>query len=221
MTDILKRNRALAYLKTKQFDAALSDTGYPTLDLQSPEKALFRATEALYYLRSFDECLTISKLVASAYPDNQQASDVLQRTEKRVEEQKTGVYDWAKLQKLVPKLQPPHLDLATYIGPVEVKQTQSKGRGLFVTADVKAGDLLICEKAFSHAFVAEGGASMTLLMHPETNRASLGGQADLVKNIVRKLQLNPSLAPDFNTLYHGDYQTVGIDKIDSQPVVDT
>ncbi len=47
---IIKRNRALAFLKTKQFDAALSDTGFPNFDPNPIEKVLFHAAEALYNL---------------------------------------------------------------------------------------------------------------------------------------------------------------------------
>lgn len=113
------------------------------------------------------------------------------------------------------------MDQATYIGPVAVKQTETKGRGLFLTTAVKAGDLLLCEKAFCHAHAEGRSSNITLLMHPETNRAVMGGQADLIKHIVQKLHRNPSLAPEFDTLYHGNYQGVSVTRVDAQTVVDT
>ncbi|KAF2666238.1 hypothetical protein BT63DRAFT_53662 [Microthyrium microscopicum] len=45
--EIIKRNRSLAYLKTKHFDTALLNVGYTSLNSKSAEKALFRAAEAL------------------------------------------------------------------------------------------------------------------------------------------------------------------------------
>jgi hypothetical protein len=120
------------------------------------------------------------------------------------------------------------LDLATYIGPIEIKQTKSKGRGLFVTKAVKAGDLLFCEKAFSSAYAGEGavgenqgGSNITLLLNIETNRGFLGAQADLIKLIVQKLYRNPSTAPAFTTLYHGTYKGTTTPTIDTEPIVDT
>ena len=45
---------------------------------------------------------------------------------------------------------PPCLDNATFAGNVEVQASKGRGRGLFTTKDVIAGELLLCEKAFSY-----------------------------------------------------------------------
>lgn len=95
------------------------------------------------------------------------------------------------------KLCPPHLDHATYIGLVAARETGSRGRGLFTTKEVKAGDLLLCEKAFAHAFVdvenEKASASTCLLLNMETERMTMRAQADLLGMIVRKLHGNPPL----------------------------
>jgi len=120
------------------------------------------------------------------------------------------------------------LDHATYLGPVEIKQTESKGRGLFVSKAVKAGDLLLCEKAFSSVYIGEGqtgendiGSHITLLLNVETNRAVVGGQADLIKSIAQKLYRNPSLAPGFTALHRGTYESVTAPTVDTGTIVDT
>jgi hypothetical protein len=66
---------------------------------------------------------------------------------------------------------------------VQVRIVEGKGRGLFITKPTKAGDLLLCEKAFSHAHVDDaqkGNANITLLMNVETDKGFMGGQADLI-----------------------------------------
>lgn len=222
--EIIKRNRSLAFLKTKQFDAALSDTGFPNFGSNPIEKALFRAAEALYFLGRFSECCEVLVLLRTNFPNNKQALMVLDRARNRYNEQSTGHYDFKLLQAEVKKLRPPHLDHATYIGPVEIRKTEGKGRGLFVTNTVKAGDLLLCEKAFSHAYATEsdeGTSKVTLLVNPETNKAFTGGQADLIKTIMQKLYHNPSVAPAFTTLHHGTYEAVSTSAVDGKPVVDT
>lgn len=152
----------------------------------------------------------------------------LDRAQIRSQEQKTGLYDFKQLQAKAKKLRPPHLDHASYLGPVEIRQTESRGRGLFVTKAVMAGDLLLCEKAFSHAHAAEGAddgnensSKISLLINPETNKGFMGAQADLIKLIVQKLYRNPSIAPAFVTLYHGAYEGVSTSTVDDKPVVDT
>lgn len=67
--EIIKRNRSLVYLKTKQFDAALSDAGFPNFGLSPTEKALFRAAEALYNLARFIECCDVLELLCANFPE--------------------------------------------------------------------------------------------------------------------------------------------------------
>lgn len=220
MIDVLKRNRALAYLKTAQYDAALRDTGYPELDCSSPDKALFRAAEALYYLGLFGECLAVTEMILRVNPGNKEASAVFSRTQDRLKEKNSAAFEFPNLQKNAMKLNPPLFDIATYVGPIEVKQTANKGRGMFLTADVKAGDILLCEKAFCYAHMAPN-SGISVLMYPETDRVVHGGQADLINAIVRKMYLNPSIARQVRALHHGDYQAVDVVSVDSKAVVDT
>lgn len=220
--EIIRRNRSLAYLKTKQFDAALSDTGYPSFGKSSSEKALFRAAEALYHLTRFEDCLEVLQNLCKKFPSNEEAVIALERTKRRCLEKSNGVYDFKLLQTEAKKLRPPHLDHATYIGPVEVRRTEHKGRGLFATKKMNAGDLILCEKAFAHAYVADGGnASLTFLMNVQTNKGFMGGQADLIRMLVQKLYYNPSLATAFTELYHGTYKATDTAFVDGKPVVDT
>ncbi|KAH7399189.1 hypothetical protein DE146DRAFT_783222 [Phaeosphaeria sp. MPI-PUGE-AT-0046c] len=223
--EIIKRNRALAYLKTKQYDAALVDTNWPDFGPQAAEKALFRAAEALYHLRRFAESVEVLKILRETFPNNAQAAINLDRAEKRCVEEQTGAYDFKALQREGKRLRPPYLDHATYIGPVEIKQTAHKGKGLFVTKTVKAGDLLLCEKAFALAYVPEEGeevgGDLTMLINIETEHGFMGGQADLIRIIAQKMYLNPSVAPAFTSLHHGKYTVATETSVDGSPVVDS
>lgn len=50
--------------------------------------------------------------------------------------------------------------MTAYVGPVEVRQTgQRRGRGLFVTRDVAAGEVLLVEPPLAAAFAPRGGVS--------------------------------------------------------------
>ncbi|ELR10159.1 hypothetical protein VC83_00714 [Pseudogymnoascus destructans] len=226
--EIIKRNRSLAFLRTKQFDAALSDTGFPNFGENASEKAMFRAGEALYYLGRFDECRNVLAMLCRLYPLNALARASSDRAESRLREQKTGEFNFKLLQAEAKKLRPPHLDHATYIGPVEVRQTASNGRGLFVTKAVKAGDSLLCEKAFAHCYAPEksdaekaGESIISILMNPETNTAFMGTQADLLMSVVQKMYHNPSVSSAFTALYHGGYKGVDATAVDQTPIVDT
>ena len=89
---------------------------------------MFRAGEALYNLGRFEECCQVLKMLCRLYPLNALARASLDRAQSRLKEQKTGEFNFKLLQSEAKKLRPPHLDHATYIGPVEIRQTASKGR---------------------------------------------------------------------------------------------
>ena len=187
------------------------------------EKALFRKAEALYSLEKYRECCEVLKELRLEYPDNTPAKSQLARAISRLAEQTNGKYSFKQLYAEAAKLRPLHLDHATYIGPVSVQASGSRGRGLFTTKAVKAGDLLFCEKAFTHAFIdkEEGrGSSMTMLIGPE-NGGTMGAQSDLINMTLQKLYQNPSLMPIITGLHHGSYQPVDATQVDGKPVVDT
>ncbi|KAJ9195287.1 hypothetical protein DTO027B5_6494 [Paecilomyces variotii] len=219
----IRLNRALTCLKTHQFDAALRDVELALANDDSLEKALFRKSQALYYLHRFEESCEVHKVLSKAYPNNTSAKSEFNRATARLAEGRSGKYPFRQLQREATKCRPPRLDRATYIGPVSVRSTESHGRGLFTTEAVRAGDLLFCEKAFAHAFHDEAGDSsdLSLLMNLETQTMTMGTQAELISLVVQKLYKNPSLMSTFTDLYHGSYTPVGISEVDGIPVVDT
>jgi tetratricopeptide (TPR) repeat protein len=215
-------NRALAFLKSHCFDAALRDVEDVLKVSELSEKALFRKGQALYQLGRFRESCETFAILTEKYPKNATAAHEYARASARLVEQESGKYDFRKMIMEAKKRQPPRLDRGTYIGPVTVKQTQSHGRGLFTTQAVKAGDLLFCEKAFSHAFHDENASKgLRLLFNVDMNKATIGTQGELIQLIVQKLYKNPSLLPDFVKHHHGTYKSVDCLEVDSEPVVDT
>ncbi|KAF8850697.1 SET domain-containing protein [Acephala macrosclerotiorum] len=220
----LKLNRSLAFLKTTQFDAALSDLESVSTTQKPTEKALFRKAQALYNLRRYRECCDVLKVLRMEYPSNVAAKGELTRAVNRLAEQENGRYRFKQLYTDANKLRPPHLDHSTYIGPVAVRSSGSRGRGLFTTKAVKSGDLLLCEKAFVHAFVdtrKEHSRDVTLLLNAETNAMTMGAQGELIRMIVQKLHRNPSLASIITSLHHGSYKPVDVSDVDGTPVIDT
>jgi hypothetical protein len=74
------------------------------------------------------------------------------RCKQRIREQSSGIYEWATLFKewqmkyKRDSLPVPRLDIADYIGPVEVRVIVERGggRGVVATRDIKCGELLVC-----------------------------------------------------------------------------
>ena len=214
-------NRALTFLRSHQFDAALAEAETVLHVSALSEKALFRKSQALYYLGRFQQSYDTHKLIAEHYPENEMAQREFARTSARLVEQERGQYEFKKMQREARKLRPPHLHRGTYIGPVTVKATQSHGKGLFTTEAVKAGDLLLCEKALAYAFHDETAPKeLSLLLNAETDNVTLGKQGELIEAIVQRLYKNPSLLPSFADHHHGTYKPVNVQEADGLPIID-
>lgn len=198
------------------------------MDAPQSEKVFYRVACAMSGLSRFQECLETLQRLLAEHPDCGPAKKELARTQRLLREQIHGEYDYKAMYE-ASKDTPPYLDNATYIGPVETKNSDCRGRGLFATRNIAAGELLLCEKAFAHCFAAHEAdrdnskvfSRTTLLMDTQTNRAYMGAQADLITQIVWTLHRNPSLMPKYNSLYHGDYVPVKETSVDGMPIIDT
>ncbi|KAL4965471.1 uncharacterized protein BDV14DRAFT_199875 [Aspergillus stella-maris] len=197
----IRSNRALAYIRSQQFDHALHDAEQLLAENNMHEKALQRKAAALYYLGQFRESCDTYKALARAYPENKAVKDEFNRAIARLSEHQSGKFPFQQMQQAAENNPRGTLDYATYVGPVAVQPTESCGNGLFTTAPVKAGDLLFCEKA--------------IVYHPNGNKAKLRGF------LVQKLYKTPSLHSKIADLDHGEYQRVELTEVDGKPVVDS
>jgi hypothetical protein len=69
-----------------------------------------------------------------------------------------------------------------FYGPIEIRDAGSKGRGVFLTEDVKEGDLLIVEKAFGFQFNEEN--METTVINLKSRTFCSGAQINLVSELV-------------------------------------
>lgn len=208
-------NRSLANLRIGCFDKALEDAGGLTVNAIHTEKGLYRTARSLYELGRFQEGHRVFETLLAAYPDSEAAKKELSRTEDRLREQDHGLFDFVAMHKAATDKALPCLDTATYEGPVTIKMTEGRGRGLFTTRAVAAGDLLLCEKAFSYSFTEHSSTSLRSASMPK------GTPAHLVTIMLHQLSRNPSLIPTVMSLYHGTYEPVKENAVDGMPIVDT
>ena len=216
--------RVKAYLNLGWLDLVLFYTDYPNFSFSTSAESLGIAVgcaaQALYSQRLFYPSVHMLRLCRSYCPNDNSVSLYLGMAERRVQEQETGHFNFSLLQEEAKMLKPPKLDHASYYGPCEVRNSLSpRGRGLYVNKAVKAGDLLICEKAFGYAH--ERQDDQGLLVHPESNRVTIGAQTDLIESIIRKLLVDSYRGPDFIQLYRGSSEVHPWCPVAANPVVDT
>ncbi|KAH6645483.1 hypothetical protein BKA67DRAFT_585158 [Truncatella angustata] len=218
-------NRSLTNLHLNRPKKALYDASKSCeSDIEPNEKALFRQAKAFYSLAKFKLCMEKLIVLVRCNPRNTDTWAEIRRVKQRLLEEETGSYDFASMYKQA-EATPPLIDCATYVGPVAVRNSVGRGRGLFTTRAVKSGELLFCEKAFAYSYAGDdssiGRSNTTILMNLSTGTICVGGQAHLITQVVQKLYHDPSEAKVFIDLYHGDYTPVKTFEADGSPVVDT
>ncbi|KAE8152342.1 hypothetical protein BDV25DRAFT_137917 [Aspergillus avenaceus] len=220
----LRLNLSLSHLKLDMYDAASEHLNSIVSDTDS-EKLLFRKSQLLYHMQKFEECCDVLKRLCSQYPGNTTAKNDFKRAIRRLAEQRHGNYQFAEMIKQTNKFPPQKLDCATYVGPVAIQQSGSRGRGLFTTKDVKAGDLLLCEKAFAYASadaeVLEDCRSILKMYDLQIGRTMTGPGISVIQSVLHRIHDNPSMASAVHDLHRGAYQAPPTSMIGAAPVVDT
>ena len=130
-------------------------------------KTLFLQSLAAYELRCYrkaGELLDNLRIVAKTanISPSKEISGRIRTAEKaadaRLREMQHGAYDWLSLfrRSMTQRSEQRYLiEAADFIGPVKLEWAPEKGRGLFLTRDVRAGELLIVEKAIGVGFKGE------------------------------------------------------------------
>ncbi len=211
----IRLNRCYARISVQCFDTALQDSSAVLAGFPDKEKALFREAEALYGLRRFKEAEKVLRHMIVLFPGNETACQRMDRVGNRLQEE-AGVYDFAGM--LRENLKPVKSDRAGFIGPVEVRscRLKSHGRGLFLTKAVKAGQLLLCEKAFSVSLMSINEDVDEALSGHELEDA----RNDLHNDCVFQFHRNPSLFPAFRNLYSGYYSPKESIEVEGQVIID-
>ncbi|KAF5637125.1 TPR domain protein [Fusarium sp. NRRL 52700] len=215
-------NRSLVNMNLDRPKQALLDAEKAINPAMPSEKSLFRKARALYELGDYQQSLEMLEKLTQSFPENKAASSEKDRLDERFSEQRTGEYNFKQMYKQAEKT-PPLIDCATFSAPVEIREAPGRGKGLFTTKTVSAGELLLCEKAFSYSFAGDEQSTKQtkILMNLATKRMVVGGQARLLTLIVQKLYHNSSLSAEFGDLHHANYQKATVLETDGTPVVDS
>ncbi|MCJ1383668.1 hypothetical protein MMC17_006782 [Xylographa soralifera] len=207
----------LSLLKTgfpeNAFDDAqfvLEDKNCDSISYKTRWKAHFRAAQALSSLQRFQESLVYLKTMLELAtkregPDKEATKLVSERilaVEQRLQEQEHGKYDFLQMARAVSKNKL-LLDQATYVGPVQIRETKDRSRGLLLAKAVEAGKLLLREKAFAAVYEDPDYADKLTLVNGN------------------KSFRNPFLATPLLSLYNASISDAKLSIIDEKPIIDS
>ncbi|KAK3305708.1 uncharacterized protein B0T15DRAFT_206699 [Chaetomium strumarium] len=242
----LSRNRAHVNLLLSQLDEAKADAKASLIgkedDPRSREldiKAFFRAGMAAYHLGDYHEAKELFeqrlKLTLDINPKEtqtvlrrivthlgEQTQAILRRIETRLREQEAGTHDLKKIRAGLSRARP-RVEAASFVGQTAVKDSPGRGRGLFTTRDVAAGEIVMLEKAFCVVWGFESDALTAITYDVRDDRIRVS-PAGLTRAVVQKLLSNPSQIEKVMDMYgdwQGDSNTKNVFSTDDGPVVDT
>jgi tetratricopeptide (TPR) repeat protein len=228
LTCDLFRNRSFVNLVLNRLDEAKADALASLTDLEDrnhkelDSKAYSRAGSAAYNLGEFQEAKSFFEEQQKLSPSDKGATTNLRRTELRLREQATGVYDFKKIKARLLMAHPSHprVDATSFTHNAKIGESSGRGRGLFATRDMGSGEIILCEKAFCVVWGHEDEALTAMTYDGRDDRIRVV-PAGLCKAIVQKLLNNPSQGNKVMDLY-GDYRGLGKQLImgDSGPVID-
>ncbi|TFY52583.1 hypothetical protein EVJ58_g9932 [Rhodofomes roseus] len=187
---VLRLNRAEAYLRLEFYSGTLYDAqsvlSTPDLSPAFRNKALLRAARAEYGRRNYASARQLFQQHRVSSSNNAEDATWIRRCEERLRENSIGKYDWARLFEECQH--DSRLDAADYTGPVEVKTIPGRGRGIVVTRDVSAGELLVrtidtCER-LCHGYGLTTGNRWSQRHSRSSKRRTVYGNPDIYDQLL-------------------------------------
>ena len=141
----IKSNRSATYMAAELYGLALEDLDQILEIEPENQKALLRLAKTRYLMQEYKLFEQTLSLLNELFGDTEEYKQLLDRLNKRKEEQSNGLYNLQSLYEQSKNKM--FLDHADYQGPIETNTTSGHGNGLYATENVEFGTLLIASKA--------------------------------------------------------------------------
>lgn len=181
---------------------------------------LYRRGCAAYQRGLYDDASSAFLLVDELTLGDEDAALELKRTKQRQEEARCCNYDFLHMGDTVNAMNR-RLDYASFISNFETRETVDRGGGLFAVKEIKAGELLLCDRAFCAEFCPDEGEKSSLVINLNTDTIWTGPHATLLVNTVQKLLHDSDLCSAFLDFYDKAYQPRTGRIVNQVPAVDT
>ena len=190
---------------------AASDKPDSEENLKLKEKALFRLANSQHLQRNFSLAKSTYITLLQTIPTSNKAKEGIAKCEAREKQATIGEYDFLSMYRAGLMIGALRLDIADYQGPIKVEEIASRGggRGMIATRNIRAGELLLLEKAFCATFIEDldprfPNISIDMVRSTVSHSTTVGQ----VIGIAKKISDDPSLVSVINSLYAGPTQSL-------------
>ncbi|TDL25391.1 hypothetical protein BD410DRAFT_766014 [Rickenella mellea] len=203
---ILRLNRSEVYMRMAWYRSAFQDAEKVLLAVGDNIEDLFfrsaisRAAKSLYYLGEYSNAIEM----ASRRPQDQECQKWCIKASDRLREQASGEYDWNSIFQ-ESQTASAQLEIAEFTGPLQVRDMKNVGggRGVFVSKDVNAGELLMVSKAIATGTENRQQNESTMFINCITNRALTTKDAALRSQLIERLWEESPVDLIIKALYAG------------------
>lgn len=188
----LLSNRAATYIKIGCYRVALIDTAAVLEQDSSHMKGIYRHVRALWGLCKYEKGLTflINKFKTFPHLRKETAlSDLVNLGEQLHIHSKTGIYDMVNIIKTCED-DHKNPDIGEFFGYLQITEISGKGFGTVAKKSFKAGELLMCCKAFAYH-------------KPDQDTDATDAKLEITKKIMQKIALENELSQEFRDLFSG------------------
>lgn len=201
----LLANRSASYLRLANYKLALIDAEAALAIDKFHVKCIYRKSKAFFGMTLYTDALEFLNMfpLSEMHENNRKViNDLLIEVKSLMAQSQDGDYPWMKICKSRVENSKDNFEFAEFKGPVIVKNTESKGRGLFATEMIKAGQLILASKAFAFV-VDETPNEIHFNVNTSTNCISDKTRTQLVSSIAHILKENPEKCAELYSLYAG------------------
>ncbi|KAI5074754.1 hypothetical protein GOP47_0010715 [Adiantum capillus-veneris] len=203
-------NRAEARMKLGLYEEALIDCDAALSIDPDHLKSKYRKGRALHGMTRFQDASACLEELLSRHPELSEIRAFLDtmKSANIASEMIKGLSDFVLNRKIIPKF-------SDYVGPVVVRQTEDgRGRGLFATAKVRPGELLLASNAL--AFAVHDVRRSPVHNAFATEKIAELMQEDLVSELVKKGKDSSVLLRQvFNLASSGDAASMEVPSMDT------
>jgi len=197
----LANNRSMAYIKLRRFRDARADCMKVLYRQKDNLKALHRLASCCTGLGRHENALgVLKKLTNLRLFANKKPTDESKRLSKTINRRKSeyeGDYESFMSFKLLHDGKLEFEDISEHYGPVVVKQSPIHGRGVFLSKDVKKGDLLFVTR------------TDTVVLKPKVADSANFNTCEAMEDILwRQIAKDDILKMQIGFLYDGDDKTI-------------
>eukprot|EP00347_Sterkiella_histriomuscorum_P016032 403354753 len=153
LLNTLLGNRCQSYLNIRQYEQSLKDCQEALQIDPGNIKNKYRFAKAIGFLDREEEALNILHQLLEQTRDIKSLHEDVQKAILLIQDrlnQSSGIYNLSRLMEQAKNLKSiSDIEVKEFIGPIEIGFVEGKNRGIIAKEDIKKGQLVLVEKAFS------------------------------------------------------------------------